>query len=284
MICIHHNKDLDGYSSGAIIKKKYPNCTLIGWDYGNPIPKVPQGEEIIMIDISFPIDEMKKLGEGRQLTLIDHHISFKKEYDERVDCWDKFLYIYKAGVAACEIGWKFCFPEFDIPVAITLLGEYDTWRNSDKGRWENEILPFQFAMRTECTSPETFDSWLLSCDYYSDKAIVDRIKIGKAILKYQQGQDMLACERASFEANLDGHKGIFLNQGAFSSETLKTVFNPEKHQIMVGFQFNGRFWNVSLRSIGDIDVSIIAKSRGGGGHKNAAGFEAKSFEEIFEKK
>jgi nanoRNase/pAp phosphatase (c-di-AMP/oligoRNAs hydrolase) len=30
--------------------------------------------------------------------------------------------------------------------------------------------------------------------------------------------------------------------------------------------------NVSLRSIGDYDVSAIAKAFGGGGHKNAAGF------------
>ena len=29
----------------------------------------------------------------------------------------------------------------------------------------------------------------------------------------------------------------------------------------------------SLRSIGDFDVSAIAKQHGGGGHKNAAGFQ-----------
>ena len=31
--------------------------------------------------------------------------------------------------------------------------------------------------------------------------------------------------------------------------------------------------NVSLRSVGDYDVSAIAKTFGGGGHRNAAGFE-----------
>ena len=29
---------------------------------------------------------------------------------------------------------------------------------------------------------------------------------------------------------------------------------------------------VSLRSVGDTDVSVVAKNFGGGGHKNAAGF------------
>ncbi len=96
---------------------------------------------------------------------------------------------------------------------------------------------------------------------------------------------MLACGRAAFEIEFEGLRAICLNQGAFSSNTLQTVYDPEKHDIMLGFQFNGRFWNVSLRSAKDeVDVSVIAKSRGGGGHKAAAGFEAKTFEGIFKVK
>ena len=34
-----------------------------------------------------------------------------------------------------------------------------------------------------------------------------------------------------------------------------------------------RLW--SLRSLGDFDVGAVAKARGGGGHKNAAGFTDK---------
>lgn len=34
-------------------------------------------------------------------------------------------------------------------------------------------------------------------------------------------------------------------------------------------------FQVSLRSVGDFDVSTIAKQYGGGGHKNAAGFRCK---------
>ena len=37
---------------------------------------------------------------------------------------------------------------------------------------------------------------------------------------------------------------------------------------------------VSFRSIGDIDVSKIASSWGGGGHKNASGIQLKSLKEL----
>lgn len=287
MTIITHNKDLDGHCSGAICKRKFPEAKLIGWDYGQLLPDFKEmvGEDVVMIDISFPIPDILKLADISRLTIIDHHISFKKEVDQLTDNQkDSFKYIYQLGIAACEIGWKYYFPDEQMPDAIKLLGEYDTWRNQDNDRWNNKILPFQFYMRTVCTSPETFPIEFFdpNIDY---ECVWEGINIGKSILKYQEQQDMLACGRAAFEIEFEGLRAICLNQGAFSSNTLQTVYDPEKHDIMIGFQFNGKFWNVSLRSAKDeVDVSVIAKSRGGGGHKAAAGFEAKTFEGIFKVK
>lgn len=290
MICIHHNKDLDGFTSGAIVKRKFPDCKLIGWDYGNPIPELPQSEDIVMIDISFPMAEMIRVRRrSKSLTWIDHHISAKKEFDQVLGQLTPeehgINYVYELGIAACEIGWKYYFPNEQMPEVVKLLGEYDTWRKDDNSRWVNRILPFQYYMRTVCTSPETFPTELfdLQPDFDGSLPEIERaIETGRSILKYQEQQDMLSAARCAFEAEFEGLRGLFINQGAFSSNTLEFVYNPDKHDIMIGFQFNGRFWNVSLRSTKpEIDVSVIAKSRGGGGHKAAAGFEAKTFENIF---
>ena len=286
MIVIHHNKDLDGFSSGAICKLKYPEATLIGWDYKDPIPwnKIPSSQDVIMIDISFPMEEMFKLRQrSRSLTWIDHHISAKKDFDKATEGLEfkdhGITYVYEDGIAACEIGWKYLFPDKPIPYAITLLGRYDTWRQKE-GDWKGETLPFQYSMRTECTSAETFPTTYL--EEYLPSCLYKDVEKGKAILKYQEQQDMLACERSSFEAFIDGKQVICLNTRAFSSSTLKSVYNPIKHSFMVGFEFTGDKWSVSLRSDkSDVDVSLIAKARGGGGHKAAAGFECERFEDIF---
>jgi nanoRNase/pAp phosphatase (c-di-AMP/oligoRNAs hydrolase) len=78
-----------------------------------------------------------------------------------------------------------------------------------------------------------------------------------------------------------GLRAICLNTRAFSSNTLKSVYNPDKHDVMIGFEYTGTKWSISLRSDNDIDVSVIAKVRGGGGHTKAAGFEVNNFEDIF---
>lgn len=306
MIVIHHNKDLDGFSSGAICKLKYPEAKLIGWDYKDPIPwdDIPWNEPVIMIDVTFPIETMLKLSSKTdgQLTVIDHHISFKKDFDAAPNDWEKsrIKYIYEDGVAACEIGWKYLFPDKPVPYAITLLGRYDTWRQNE-GDWEEITLPFQYAMRTYCTSAETFPIEFLQNSYFAalvvhkrddfeenlnlydgDLKAYELVKEGKAILKYQEQQDMLACQRSAFGALVGGRPAICLNTRAFSSNTMKSVYDPEFHDLMVGFEFTGKKWSVSLRSDKpDVDVSVIAKSKGGGGHKAAAGFECNTFEDIF---
>ena len=51
---------------------------------------------------------------------------------------------------------------------------------------------------------------------------------------------------------------------------------------MIGYCYTGTKWSISLRSSKpEFDVSIIAKQRGGGGHKGAAGFEVDNFKKIF---
>ena len=266
MICIHHNKDLDGFSSGAIVKRKFPEAKLIGWDYKNEVPDFEQlkGQEVIMIDVSFPIDKIIELSKICDLTVIDHHVSFYKDVDE-------------AFKAACEIGWEYLFPDEKVPYAITLLGRYDTWRQKE-GNWEEETLPFQYWARLECTSPETFPDFL----FWEIADLEEQIEIGSYIIDYQEQQDMLACQRSAFEKEFFGFRGLCLNARAFSSNTLASVYNPEKHDVMVGFEYTGTKWSVSLRSAKDnVDVSLLAKQKGGGGHKAAAGFECETLEEIF---
>ncbi|MDO5845105.1 MAG: DHHA1 domain-containing protein, partial [Methanocorpusculum sp.] len=47
---------------------------------------------------------------------------------------------------------------------------------------------------------------------------------------------------------------------------------PDKYEIFIPFVFDGEQYTVSLYST-TVDVSEIAKSFGGGGHKGASGFQ-----------
>lgn len=287
MIVIYHSKDLDGYCSGAICKLKYPDAKLIGFDYGQQLPMedMPEDEPIIMIDVSLPIPEMTQLAKrsGWKLTWIDHHISAINDYKNYIGSGEGFCTaILENGIAACEGGWKYLFPNEQIPTAVKLLGEYDTWRNQDKERWDNAIMPFQYGMRMFCSSAETFPQELLK-DYepVTDNPVYKIIHDGRLILSYQKTQNERAC-RMAFETEFEGLRAICLNNGGANSQVFDSVYDESKHDVMIPFVFTGKHWTFSLYSTKDeVDCSVIAKSKGGGGHKKAAGFKTKDIPKEF---
>ncbi len=280
MIGIYHNRDLDGFTSGAIIKLKYPDATLIGHDYGEPIPKLPDEEDIIMADVSFPMEDMKYISvRSNSFTWIDHHISSMKDFEKYIVVKPHYISaVLDTTIAACEGTWNHLFPDELMPEAVRLLGEYDTWRNQNEYRWENEILPFQFGIRMMCNSAESFPVEVFE-NYELVEEIIER---GKIVLEYQRQVNALQCKKAAFEMDFHRYRAICLNGGGFNSDVFKSVYDEEKHDIMMMFQFNGKFWTISLYTTNDaIDCSEIAKARGGGGHKKTAGFQVDNIAAVF---
>lgn len=283
MIGIYHNRDLDGFASGAIIKKKYPEATMIGYDYGQPIELPVTGEPVIMADVSLPMKTMIKIAQlsNFNFTWIDHHISAINEYKEFVGDGESFCKaVLDNSISACEGTWKHLFPNDPMPEGIKLLGQYDTWKNQDKDTWENRILPYQFGMRMHCNSVESFP-WESVIGIFDVSGTENIIIQGKTILQYQAQINESACKKSSFEFEFEGLKAICLNGGGFNSDVFKSVYNESKHDIMMPFVFNGKFWVISLYTTKEIDCSVIAKKHGGGGHKKAAGFQVDNIKTIF---
>ena len=77
MKCFYHRSDLDGVCSGAIVKYKYPECEMIGVDYGDDFEKltsmIEMEEVIFIVDFSFDVELMKSLIMEYNLIWIDHH-------------------------------------------------------------------------------------------------------------------------------------------------------------------------------------------------------------------
>lgn len=283
MIGIYHNRDQDGYTSGAILKRKYPDIKLVGWDYSETIPWAlfTQGEEVIMIDISFKMPDMMKLLAltGGKLTWIDHHVSAYKEFEAyEDDAKYGIQYVYEADRAACEVGWKYFFPDEILPESVLLIGQYDTWRLNGSYRWNAQILPFQMYMRLKCSAPEEFPVELWEDDFEKMK---NYFVIGKSIMEYQAKENTKYAKQA-FGAIIGGLRAICLNTTLFSSNTFASVWNPDLYDFMLPFAYMNGKWKCSMYTTKpDVDCSELAKARGGGGHKQAAGFEVKTFEEIF---
>lgn len=286
-LCYFHNKDMDGYFSGAVVKHKYPDVELRGWDYKDPVPDFSEMEgfdEVILIDITFPLNILVELGKIKKLTVIDHHISFKKQVDALDSYFENenklmtFEYIFDQNLSACELGFQHYFGY--IPPIVELVGKYDTWRANGTLEWETSVLPVKYFLYGWVNRPENVMVQWFEKD--TDSIIKYMIGTGKAIMNYERTMDEARTRSYAFETEAYGLRALCINTNFMSSETMISRFDPEKHDIQIGFAWNGRGWGVSLRSIeGGADASVIAKERGGGGHKGAAGFEVKQFEDIF---
>ena len=292
---IYHSKDTDGHFSGAVLKYKYPDIELRGWDYKDEVPSfetMDGFDEIILIDVTFPFDILQELGTKTKLTVIDHHVSFKKQVDNHLQIghdivtanlkYITFEYIYDDKLSACELGFKYYFGY--IPPIVELVGKYDTWRANGTNEWEETVLPMKYYLYGKVNKPEDVKNyWFDSVEeLYHEDIIDDMLEIGKSIMEYERKMDESKTNSYAFERDVYGLRALCINTNFMSSETMMTKFDSSKHDIMIGFAYNGNNWGVSLRSVGDkVDVSQIAKARFGGGHSQSAGFQAVTFEDIF---
>ena len=290
-LCYHHNKDLDGFFSGAVLKYKYPDIELRGWDYKDEVPSFESMDgfdEIILIDITFPFDILQELGTKTKLTVIDHHVSFKKQVDNHLQIghdvvtdnlkYITFEYIYDDKLSACELGFKYYFGY--IPPIVELVGKYDTWRANGTDEWDTVVLPMKYYLYGKVNKPDDVKNYWF--DKYSGDTVDSMLEIGESIMEYERKMDESKTNSYAFEREAYGLRALCINTNFMSSETMITKFDSSKHDIMIGFAYNGNNWGVSLRSIGDkVDVSQIARERFGGGHSQSAGFQVVTFEDIF---
>lgn len=157
------------------------------------------------------------------------------------------------------------------PLAVRLAGEYDVWDHRGDGD-----LEFQFGLRLVDTGSDFWEA-LLQTDAVGDKAVLDTVRHGEILMKYQNRVDAGICRDKSFVVEFEGLKFLALNHARFNSNTFDALDKPETgHDALLGFSYNGKGWSVSLYHAAhrkELDLSAIAKRHGGGGHRGACGFQ-----------
>lgn len=276
MKCFYHSADLDGKCSAAIIKYIYSKCQLIGINYGDKFPWeiiIDPTETVYMVDFTLqPNIEMNKLNQSCKLIWIDHH---KTAIDSIEQLGLKIEGKREIGKAGCELTWEYSFPNIEIPRSIALLGRYDVWDHSDP-----DTLPFQYGMRQEDTDPNNELFW---GNVIYDKSFCQQIlSNGEIIQKYMKQNNKEKCKVLCHELEFEGLRFIAANAALTGSQLFDSIYDENRHDaMMVYYHKNGKFWTVSLYAIKpEVDVSLIAKKWGGGGHEGASGFQVNDIKEI----
>lgn len=318
-VCIYHSIDLDGWMSAAIVKHWFKEnnkgfikdtddsfCDFIGYNYGQPIPDLSEYDKVIMCDISFPKEDMLKICLAKELNFIwlDHH--------QIQDIWNYMSNNRPNGeylpegirndkFAACELTWKYFFPNEPMPEIVRLLGRYDCFGHKGTDE-EQKVLEFQYGARSCINNYNQCYDWLLesinyqnteswnSSHQYSPEAEI--YELGKAIYKYlcteakqayKNGFEIKLVEEITdhIGKNIVNRKFICINKERFNPINFGIDYHKDGYDGAACFHFDGTHWRFSLyNDNGLVDCSQIAKQFGGGGHKGAAGFTISNTDNI----
>ena len=318
--CIYHSIDLDGWMSAAIVKHWFiktnnpreinnhitfenhasiadcdTSLDFIGYNYGQPIPDLSEYDKVIMCDISFPKEEMSNVRgkKGNNFIWIDHHISAINDAKEIFkEYYGSFNGLRDTKFAACELTWKYFFPNEPVPEIVRLLGRYDCFGHKGTDE-EQKVLEFQYGARNYITNYESAYKWLVrSLNAINDNTTPEKDihRVGKHIYAYlcteakqvyKNGFEIRLLAPTTFGKNPNEEiydqpvysKFICINKERFNPINFGIDYHKDGYDGAACFHYANGKWNFSLyNDNGEVDCSAIAKQFGGGGHKGAAGF------------
>lgn len=283
---VFHSADLDGHCSGVVcymglLAMGYmpDDITMIPWNYGQPVPECKQGEDYVLTDISFPLDDMLLYQlHARELVWIDHHKSAIEEMRQL----GKIPGLQRVGDSASLLAWEFYFTGQPLPEAVYWVDRYDVWKKDNPVNPWDMVLDAQFGLRYHTSIPtdeKSLEHW--ESIIRKDDAVFYIRQDGKLLYDYEAKQNKIHCSRA-FDLTFHGLKFAAINNPMSGSLVLES-YKRDYHDALMVFGYDPKInaWRVSLYENGkDIDLTVIAKEYGGGGHRNACGFQVDDINEV----
>lgn len=276
LLVIYHGNCADGFTAAWSVWKKHPEAEFHAGFYGQEPPNV-EGKTVVMVDFSYKKPVLEKLAElAKAILILDHHKTAAEDlasYPEPPHLEDHYGWLPDCGVYAvfdmersgARIAWDYFHGT--IPGSlIKHVEDRDLWRFSMEQTRAFQANVFSYEY--------TFENWDMINDLCADDyKYWSFIEAGNALERkhFKDINELLeVCKRTMIVAGY-----------AVPAASLPYTMSSDAGHIMAkGERFAVCYWDTpdkrvfSLRSSDDgMDVSQIAAQFGGGGHRNAAGFQ-----------
>lgn len=255
-LIIHHKDCPDGFCAAYVAHKKFPDAELLAVDHGGEIPyEKIKDRDVLVVDFSWRTKDIcRQLKDlSKSFHILDHH----KSAQEVLDGEDYATFDMNRSGAGITWDTLFSKPR---PWYVNYVEDRDLWKwqlldskevNAFIGVFPHTIKDWDQLSKTDWDQASEHGSiLLLHIKQYIERAIA-RKRIG----------------------SLDGYSAAVVNAPYMMiSDVCERLLDFA--DIAVGyFEREDDKIQLSLRSKGELDVSKIAQSFNGGGHKNAAGFQ-----------
>ena len=285
-LIIYHDNCADGFGAACAAYKKFgaDGAEYLPMNYNDPRVKLEDedekfkfpvnitGRDVYILDFSFSpeiIDAM--LLETATLTWIDHHktafeaFNFNASWPVHLNVmWNDFEtkleIILDPNKSGCVLAWEHFHPNDEVPMLLKYIEDRDLWR------WQyTSTRDLATGLRSKPFSFNWFDT--------ASENLAAVIAKGESMNELFD-QQLADITKKHMVVMINGNLGRAVNcTPQFSSEAGNILAKQSGTFGMTWCVNDKGEVNVSLRSIGDYDVSAIAKTFGGGGHRNAAGLK-----------
>lgn len=294
-LCIYHGGCDDGFGAAWAIWRRWPDTVFHAGHYQEPLPAA-DGKNVLFVDFSASRAEIDAMAQtAASIVILDHHKTAEEDlapfavlsgdglpYDlsgmpDRLPGMFRDLVVdlgrppivavFDMARSGAVLAWQFAHAEHasdPLPLMLSLIGDRDLWR-FDYGE---ETRAFCAALRTY---PQELKLW--------DRLSVNvrgMIEEGRVVLRAHRMNVRKIVDQAYLHDIAGCQVPVANAPPHYASDVGNELlaFHPEAPFAATwSRRADGRDqW--SLRSEDDrVDVSEIARLFGGGGHRNAAGFE-----------
>lgn len=259
---IYHAGCRDGFGSAYAawtVLGDDPRVTYYAAQHGTPPPDV-RGRHVAIFDFSYPRSDIETMrAAAASFVLLDHHKTAFEMLSDVPGC------TFDMSKSGARLAWEFFHPADPMPEFLAYIEDRDLWR------WalpDSREFSAGFAL-----VPMT---WTAYDEFRRDPDIaVARCKEhGRVLLEADRHQiSRLASKHVQRSLSPWGRVAV-VNSPVLISELGEELARVPGVDFALVWYYDhpDRSTRCSLRSVGDFDVSVIARHYGGGGHRNASGF------------
>lgn len=271
-VVIYHDRCRDGFAAAWVanryLRKQGYKPEFIAANHGDAPPGHLMGRNVFLLDFAYPRHVMMALVMETNLVVLDHHKTAQADLLNLGPGSDRVKFDMDRSGAGMT--WDFFYGSQPRPWLIDYVEDRDLWRYKLSNSREVNAWIGQLAF--------DFDVWDATFDQFETANHPHIVDGGVAIIQKIE-QYCRETSKNALAVKFDGYTVPMVNAPQVDiSELLRylliegPVFKPA---FALGWsQWGDGKFHYSLRSDGDMDVSVLAKKYGGGGHKNAAGFES----------
>ena len=270
---LYHANCNDGHGAALAAWMKFGDDghEYIPVQYGDQPPNITPGDTVYILDFSYPREILKEMANvAKNIIVLDHHKTARDDLSAPFD-EHNILTVFNMDKSGAVLAWEMFHQDKPLPELFAYIQDRDLWRFDLDGT--NEVS-YGLSVLSD-----NFRHWAQLADN-PDLIQIRTRKDGRAIIRFLEinAEKITNTPPVMFEITGDCVP-VYNIPGFMISDTLHMALEKHKEaRYAVGYfdlPEGKRVYSLRSRNGTDVDVSEIARTHGGGGHKHAAGFSVK---------